>query len=262
MKPPIVQLLGDVCHPDFRDAIGMLLAEGEIADTAVKSPELIVIAQSRPGAIHANRIEALRRAAPLAGIVALVGSWCEGETRTGHPWPGVERLYWYEFPAWWRRQLALRAAGRCPDWARPEHSRLRTLARDPIVGAPRHGLVILRALHRDAASALADVLHRAGFATAWQSKNGSSNTIRGAAVGIWDGGQLNDCEAEDLSRFCGQLARGAAPVIATLDFPRRDSADWAQELGAAVVLGKPWINAELVETLQSVFERKRIARAA
>ncbi|MGH9818364.1 MAG: hypothetical protein ACRD6I_20055, partial [Candidatus Acidiferrales bacterium] len=118
LRSPSVRLVGDFHHPDFEDAIELLRAGAQIVSTPDIPPELIVVTQSRPDMISDRTIQSIRRSAPLSGIIALLGSWCEGETRTGRPWPGIERLYWYEFPAWWRRQLAVRAAGRCPDWAR------------------------------------------------------------------------------------------------------------------------------------------------
>ena len=84
-------------------------------------PELIIRGPKPARAmIGRHRVDAIAAHAPLAGIVALLGSWCEGETRASRPSHDVQRLYWYEFAPWWRRQLALRAAGHCPDWARPD----------------------------------------------------------------------------------------------------------------------------------------------
>src|SRR4051794_23788022 len=97
---PAVRVVGEVDHPDFREAIDLLRSESLLIRGAETPPELIVVAQSRPDAICSDRLNVLRRAAPLSGIVALLGSWCEGETRTGRPWPGVHRLYWYEFATW------------------------------------------------------------------------------------------------------------------------------------------------------------------
>ena len=34
---------------------------------------------------------------PLANTIALVGSWCEGETRSGAPAHGWRRVYWHQF---------------------------------------------------------------------------------------------------------------------------------------------------------------------
>ena len=260
---PAVQLIGDVSHSDFRDAIALLRDEAQLAAANDVSPELIVVAQSRPGSFPSNKVASLQRSSPLAGIVALTGSWCEGETRTGKPWPGIERLYWYEFPAWWRRQMALRAAGLCPDWARPGDTRFRIADIGLRIAAKQsRDLVAICAGYRQTADALADALHRAGYATAWQSRRRSVTVIRGAVAGIWDGGQLNDHEAGDLSAFCHRMARDRAPVIALLDFPRRDRVDHALEIGAAVVLGKPWLNVDLIATLQATIDKPNVARAA
>jgi hypothetical protein len=265
---PRVRLVGELDHPDFADAAALLRAEAQIMTTADAPPELFVVAQSRPGIISHEAILSLRRGAPLAGIIALLGSWCEGETRTGRPWPGVERLYWYDFPAWWRRQLALRAAGRCPDWARAGDFGLRIADcglvdsaihnRQSAIGNYASGLVVLSVALRETAVALADALQPAGYATLWQPPGRPAPVVRGAVAGIWEGGQLGEREERSLAAFCARMARGAAPVIALLDFPRRERYDKAMQLGVAVVLGKPWLNGDLVGTI----EEARIRRTA
>src|SRR5262245_28822602 len=115
---PTVQLIGDVAHADFRDAVELLHRDAELVSGDGVPPEVVIVSQSRPDAVCRQPTVQFRRAMPLAGIVTLLGSWCEGEARTGRPWPSVHRLYWYDFPAWWRRQMRLRAEGRCPDWAK------------------------------------------------------------------------------------------------------------------------------------------------
>jgi hypothetical protein len=237
--------------------------------------ELIIVAQSRPGAISEHHVHRLRRAVPLAGIVGLLGSWCEGETRTGRPWPGVPRLYWYEFPTWWQRQLALRAAGQCPDWARPVDFGFRISdcgSRDHNIQHPassfQHrapvssGLIVIQTSQRDTADALSDVFRRAGFATVWQRPGLCAGIVRGATAGIWDGGQLDEREVEDLALFSRTLLSDAAPVIALLDFPRRDRVDRALQLGANAVLGKPWRNEALLAQLHALRENRNAASAA
>jgi CheY-like chemotaxis protein len=259
-QPPIIQLAGDIDHHDFREAIDMLRSESRLIASAEMRPELIVVAQSRPDAICGEQIKHLQRAAPLAGVAALLGSWCEGETRTGRPWPGIQRLYWYEFPAWWRRQLQLRAANHCPDWARPATQ----LTRECVPGhpRPRSGLVVLRTPQRDNADALADALSQAGHSTAWQRHDRARAQTRGALAGIWDGGQLSDTETADLEVFCKQMSSDDAPVVVLLDFPRRDRVDRAYKAGAAVVLGKPYLNADLLASLESAATATHRARAA
>ncbi|MCI0333916.1 MAG: hypothetical protein L0228_11915 [Planctomycetes bacterium] len=263
--PPVVQLLGQIEHPDFRDALD-LIRESAKCDALDISPELVVVAQSRPDEIGTREIELLQRRWPLAGIVALLGSWCEGETRTGRPWPGVKRFYWYEFPAWWWRQLALRTAGLCPDWSRPTTETLRApTIRDPQfeprLSSPKSirdrqsGTVVLSTANRAIADALADALQHACYATVWHAPHGPQAVVRGAIAGIWDGGQLDDRETDDLAAFCRRLARDSAPVCALLDFPRRDRCELARQLGVKALLGKPWINADLVATIQKIANR-------
>jgi hypothetical protein len=256
---PAVKLVGELDHPDFRDAIKLLRSDARDVD-AKTMPELIVVAQSRPDIICGAQLKHLQRTAPLAGIVALLGSWCEGETRTGRPLPGVYRLYWYEFPAWWQRQLQLRAANHCPDWARPTTQ----LARQCVPGHPRSrsGLIVLRTVRRDNADALADALNHAGHSTAWHQHDRARSHTRGAFAGIWDGGQLNDTECADLEVFCKQMSRDGAPVVVLLDFPRRDRVDRAYAAGATAVLGKPYLNADLLSSLEFAVAASHRARAA
>ena len=125
-----------------------------------------------------------------------------------------------------------------------------------------HGLVVLRTPHRDSADALADVLHHAGYATTWQRHTRAHTTTRGALAGIWNGGQLSEAEAKDLSAFCKQMSHDGAPVVTLLDFPRRDRVDLAREVGAAAVVAKPWFNADLFATLEAVTSNHNQSRAA
>jgi hypothetical protein len=275
---PRVWLLGPIDHADFRDAANLLRC-GAIVTTAAEltvdsaPPELIVVADSRPGSVDRREQESLRRRAPLASVVSLVGSWCEGELRTGRPIEGVTRLYWHEFPGWWRRQEALRAAGQCPEWIWPNDFGFSAAAGKPEFGlaAPRTGhagLIVLAARCWETADALADVFCRAGYATVLRRPGDRVPTIHGVTAGVWEGGQLDDREADDLIAFSRRLAPDGAPIIALFDFPRRDSHDRALAAGAAAVLGKPWRNDVLLETVRFVtthrrmMPRKDAARAA
>ena len=290
-RTPTVLLLGELEHPDFIESVSLVRATAHatsVADArqaaallsdAPPAPQLIVFAASRPGVIRTADVERLRRFAPLAGFVALLGNWCEGETRSGRPAAGVGRVYWYDFPAWWRRQLDSWIDGRCPEWARPEDMGMgasncpwqRAGSSAPLSSpqAPTPaGLVVLDTTCHDTAASLAAVLQPAGFATAWASFGCHGPQIRGAVAGIWEGRQLDDRELPRLAAFCGRVADDQAPVIALADFPRRDRVECAGHAGAAAVLGKPWRNDELVATLQLLISARRqtapprVARAA
>jgi hypothetical protein len=264
---PEVWLVGDAEHLDFRAAVELLSATAvvqrfvdaaqvvERADSEL-TPDLIVLAASRPGVLHARDVEQLRRRVPLAGMVSLQGSWCEGETRTGRPVKGVWRSYWYDFPNWWRQQLTLRAAGRCPDWARPATDDRHGLSADAVERAVSGGLVALQTTCWETGDALADVLRAAGYAMAWTAAGARGQQIRDAVAGIWEGRQLDEPEIVQLSDFCRRLAKDDAPVIALADFPRRDRCEAAYQAGAVAVMGKPWLNADLLLTLERLVRRE------
>ena len=109
---------------------------------------------------------------------------------------------------------------------------------------------MIRAANRENAEAIGDALRHYGYAVACLPPGKSMTIVRGATAGIWDGGQLDDRETDDLSAFVNSIGRDGAPVIALLDFPRIDRSIFARQLGVAAVLGKPWINADLVATVQ------------
>jgi hypothetical protein len=84
-----------------RQATVTRLSDPQQAARHLRAPEvtpydLILCGECRPGQFPQAVVEAIVQAAPLTPLVGLLGSWCEGETRSGHPWKGVPRLYWYE----------------------------------------------------------------------------------------------------------------------------------------------------------------------
>ena len=153
-------MAGDVEHAEFREVVQLLHADAELVASASLSPEVIVFFHSRPLSVRQHSLRDLRKTAPLAGVVVVAGSWCEGELRTGRVWPGVHRHYWYEFPAWWSRQVALRAAGRCPEWAKPSESMTSLSIRRL---RPASDFVVLRTPNSATAETLADQLEVTGY---------------------------------------------------------------------------------------------------
>lgn len=244
---PNVWLIGDTEHGDFADAIAFVRSTASVSRAV---PEIIVIAEGRPGMVNRRAVERLRRSAPLAGVVSLSGSWCEGETRTGQPIASAKRLYWYEFPSWWQRQLNLRAAGHCPEWARVDDFGSRIADR----GLASGGNVLVSAPDFDSAETISVALKSFGYRTFWHRTG--SDCISDASAGIWIGGQLSDTELDELAAFC----RVASPVIALADFPRRDRYEAALSTGAVAVLSKPWSNGSLVSGLHRAIDLRGVPR--
>lgn len=222
---------------DVEEACTLLTAP----DTA---PELILIAQRLPGAIRRQQVDRLQQLAPLARIVVVAGSWCEGELRTGDPPLGTLRLYWYELMPWWNAALRRLSAGLCPAWSAPlDHAQAGRYAIDATI----ENLVVPRSVAIEADdytvfACLADALAASGSTATWVR---SSDPI-GAAAGIWDGGQLSDRELQQLFRFCQQVE---GPVVALLDFPRVEHVEKARSAGAKAVFGKPYVLEEVLAAL-------------
>lgn len=260
---PSIKVIGEIGHADFANAVALLRSTAAWLIDPSRAPEVVIVFNSRPASVAPQEIERRQRCWPLASFVVVAGSWCEGELRTGWPTKGVRRFYWHEFPGWWRQQLRLHRDGRCPEWARPIQDIYRVptavaltkpFPNDPLRAGRhwRHGVVVIHAADRYMSEAIADVLHDAGFATIWQPPGRPAPVTRGAVAAIWDGGQLSDKEEDDLAMFCRARRHDATPVIALLDFPRRERCDVAIQLGAAAVMGKPWFNRDLVSRIRQL----------
>jgi hypothetical protein len=120
---PSILLFGDSSPPEFAAACQWLRTHGDVVEArridedcltrrviAGWHPELVVGLQNRPGQWREEELDGASRLWPLAVTVALLGSWCEGEPRTGRPLPGVARVPWHQreaaFSLFWQAEPA------------------------------------------------------------------------------------------------------------------------------------------------------------
>ena len=232
---------------DVDQALAWLAECDSAADPAW--PELIVVAQSWPGQFTAEAIGRLRRAAPLARLLALAGTWCDGESRTGNPWPADFRASWHQWPVRFQHELARLVGGNCPVWGLPitaaDDERLLWTA--DFEARPSRGLVAIHAPQRDMAQWLADACGQVGCAAVWLEP-GRAVPATGILVGIWDATCCNERETAELRGWVAML--GEAPIVALLDFPRVEDCQRARSAGAAAVLSKPLLLNDLHEELE------------
>jgi hypothetical protein len=155
-------------------------------------PDVIVVAQARPGEFSHQAVDRLRRLAPLARIVGLMGSWCEGEMRSGSPWPASARVYWHQWPARCGGELGHLARGVPSSWSLPitateeerlladaatrgndaplrEAHGLQPVGLSPPVGLPG-GLVLIRSRSAEMAGWLLAACRDRGLAAVWQRR--------------------------------------------------------------------------------------------
>lgn len=244
-----ILLLGETDRTEFRHTRAVLEGLGRVVrapDAAAaeeilrqgESADLIVAAQAFPGEFSHAAIDRLRRLAPLARVLGLLGSWCEGEMRTGKPWPAAIRVYWHQFAPRCQRELARLHGGRGSAWGLPatatEEERL--LAADDHPQPARQGLIAVHARWFAMEDWLSAALRARGFSTVWLRPPQPAR-IEGAAAAVFDGSDLRGEEFDELKRLAEAVR--PAPVIALLDFPRVEDHRRALEAGAAAVLSKP-----------------------
>lgn len=257
-----VLFLGDAGHRDFAESWDHLKAHAvvehvaspeaacELLNAGQASPHLIVIAQQWPGQFCQEQIEALHRAAPLARLVALLGSWCEGETCSGRPWSGVPRIYWHEFKSrvfgggdtsnGWQRVWPLPRTATEPE-------RYDVACRS--YTESRRGRVLIAAADMLTYEGIADACGQAGYTASRFSATecGSGSPIVG---GIWDDSSDGAGRRIALRQFASQL--NPAPVVALLNFPRHLDYRNALLAGASLVCGKPFLWDELLAEMRSL----------
>lgn len=212
------------------------LAQCEVA------PELLFLAQPLPGLVQQADIDRLQQLVPLARIVVVVGTWCEGGLRTDATATGVLRLYWYELAPWWQAAMRRLAAGKCPSWSLPlDHLQAGRYSSDSKL-AELTQMVAIYAEDYAVFETLAESIAMAGAMPLWANRN----EFEQAQAGIFDGGQLDARQLDRLREFCSQIESN---VTLLLDYPREDHIALARAAGATAVFGKPYVVEEVLASL-------------
>jgi hypothetical protein len=247
MADRTIWVAGDWQHADFAPAMAWLEGRARLLalpDPLPKGkgtqPHAILIAQSRPGQISPRAVEQWRPRAPQARLVSLVGPWCEGEQRSGNPWPGVLRVAWRTWPT----RLPLALGFDAPDVRLPRtatdaerlQSELATLRT-----RRRGGVALVRTKSRVTFDGWRAALEACGLSAAW-----AGDVAAGPA----------DLEVIDgWDEWLG--AASGAPRILVLHFPREGDLERAAQLGAAGLLSQPLLLADLAQCLSRLRTRRR-----
>ena len=231
--------LADVEHvADLRTAATRLADAGSAFD-------LIAIAEPRPGHYSTDQIDALLRIAPLARVWRLLGSWCEGEQRSGQPPAGCTSTYWHRLPARLSAELEAVRDGRCPTWGLPLTATpgelLSAAAALPL--QRRSGLIVACAARAESAAALADACRLGGYETQIVI-DGEDFRAAGAAAVVWDTPIAQAGDARRVERL--RRAAGGAPLLAVVGFPRQHETRRAIDAGVADVISKPFLVRDLL----------------
>lgn len=256
-------LIGDFRPPEFRSVAEQL---GRIAriETAANCPaailnladadhvpDVIVLAQLWPGQHLHGQLDQLHRIAPLTRILAVSGTWCEGESRSGSPWPGMLRTYWHCWLAHWCRDFARLASAQLPAWGLPTTATDAERAMLPRRQVPATGgLIAIRSQSYDFVDMLCEACQRQGYGTVWLDPRRRAPRIDGPTAILWDGapGTLSDLETV-------RATYPHSPILALVDFPRWEDVRQAEAAGAGAVLAKPFLLDDLFLLLDAMIPR-------
>jgi CheY-like chemotaxis protein len=206
--------------------------------------DLIVLCESRRGQFSTEAIDGLRRLSPLARIWRLVGSWHEGEPRTGHPPAGCLSTYWHQWPARAERALEATAGWNLPPTATPEE---RLLAQNDKPIEQHEGTIVVCAGRLESALALADVCRLAGYDIVIV-RDGDDLGAAAALAVVWDATPERLHDEVAVARL-KRLTR-EAPIVAVVGFPRADDVRRARQAGVSAVVSKPYLVRDLLWQLE------------
>lgn len=262
---------GDYWHQDFQS---VLQRTGSAAITFIPldaclqhsqsdgSLDLVVIAAARRDQFSAQAIEQLRECFFPTPVIALLGSWTEGEVRSGTPWLGIPRVYWHQWPAlfaWFEHQ---RSADSQAGWQLPatasigDRIRHDTAANLPGLTTPEgiSETVGISALTSDSFLALADAVHTLGGIPAWLEQL-EWNALDPIAT------KLVCVDADGWSPALKQRIQWIdsflpdARMIVTANFPRQSDVEQLHAAGVAEVVSKPFELAGLAAILEKLRDR-------
>lgn len=205
---------------------------------AARDSGAVLLYQERPGEIPASLAKDLRDTERQTLVVSVAGSWCEGELRTGDPWPEIDRVYWYHLRAWLLGKIVSHEA------------------------AAGSLLASINTVGRESASAIIDALQPYAIRGLWAPRHATRPLHAPVDAAVWVGGQLDGRSAAELAEYC-RIMRGAnTPVLAILDFPRYDEWRLAKQIGVARVGAKPWAATDIAVTLRRLHAIGKKSKAA
>lgn len=265
VAPPVLRVLlvGDPARDEFQtpqEALARLACVTSCRDFPAARERLqtgdsdfhwIALVQDFSGQFDAGELDALRRLAPLARVVCLQGPWCEGERRSGTPLPGTLRLPWNLLAPRLARDVARLEQGQCPAWGQPltTEEEERWLHDGPELPTQLTGLV---AVHSDVAEIedwLRAACHFCALDAVRLAAPEGAGDARPRAI-LWDAAGFDDTEQRALR--AASLAAPGVPIIVCLDFPRPETQQRALRAGAACILPKPVLLADLRDCLHRI----------
>ena len=232
----------------------------------------IVIAEAFAGQFRARCLAALRRRFPTAPVVVVVGSFSEGERRSGEPLAAALRIPWAQAGTILDRELSRLRSGACPSWGfgetltDDERAVLRTTPlRRASTNSSQPNLTAGTTLHisaDDSATAkwLAELAGTWGAAVVPESVSAAPGAMASPSAILWAAPSHDltaQCRLHSLSRqFPG------TPILALASFPRPHLLDVWRRFGVAEYCALPVDCDDLLQKLIAMINRSKVSTTA
>jgi CheY-like chemotaxis protein len=252
-----LQLLisGDYWHDDFRDQFSKLeypatmVPLERIHTTSNQTYQLVVLAQSRRDQISQTSVDTIRAAMPGIPIVALLGSWCEGENRSGKPLIGVNQVLWHQWETRFEKFCVQKNDGVKSDWELPltasVSDRVRDFSANPVLTQQLSGgKFLISSEDRTSFESISDLLNVYQCTTCWYESQSDEVSPSDFAAICVDGNTASPNFLDRVRQLKSQ--HECLPVIAMLNFPRKQDLNSLAELGVQEVVSKPYTADEFV----------------
>ncbi len=215
--------------------------------------DCVVVISDFPDQHSAADVASLRQALPLARLWHWVGPWCEGELRSGQPWPADVRWYSHQIATRLQSDQHAPRAAPLPACAAAEEC---LLAQPPPTRRTIPCGVAILATEVQAARWIADASRVGGYqarivepSSAAGSDSRPSTSAAGPGIAA---AELVVCDLPgDPAMHQQPLERALAlgPVIVLVNFPRPHEIARLLAQGAQTVLGKPCQVVDLIVCL-------------
>lgn len=260
-----ILLTGDYWHRDFRPLLHQLSCYVTMAPietlisesrTPTSSPfssevDLVVVAISVRDQIDSATLETISQMHAPTPVVCLLGSWCEGETRSGHPAAGIPRVYWHQWQGRFERFVEAINSDTLSPWSLPRTANesdqiqaasnliAKSTAETSSSKIQPQDSIAVSALTAHSYEMLADAIKSLGGTSqwiemlAWEAKSVSPPSLICIDADSWS----PECELRirDL-----RAEFGRTPIAILLNFPREDELDSLKNWGIDSVVSKPF----------------------
>ena len=262
-----VLFTGDFWHSDFKSVLSQfevpvtLVSFEKAKSLAASDFDLVVIAQARRGQHSETEVEELRTRFSTTPVVALLGSWCEGETRSGTPWPGVPRVYWHQWEGRYQKFVSQLEHHKITDW---HAARTSTIA-DQVVKSqtidvpnPIQCIAISAWTNRQHAM-VADAVNHFGWTSCWIERAAWNAETSSAIDAIVI--EADSWSAELASRVKWVRRQvGDCPIVLITNYPRQNNLEEIKAAGISEVVSKPFELNALKTAVVSAFESSHKVR--